>query len=119
MTQSLSVIFNKAPYGSQAGRELLDIALMAAAFEMDIKAIFIEDGVYQLLDNQQPDILSMKNHSPTFKAMELYGIETVLVSTKDLELRALSSEQLMPVAEQAEPDHIQETISNSNFVFML
>ena len=119
MQKSLSVIFNKAPYGNQSGRELLDIALMAAAFDMDIRAIFIDDGVYQLLNNQQPDILNMKSHSPTFKAMELYGIETALLSSKDLQERNLSTEELLPVAELTDAQHIQRVIADSDFVFML
>lgn len=119
MSKSLSVIFNKAPYGSQSGRELLDIALMAAAFDMQISALFLGDGVYQLLNNQQPDILNMKNHSQTFKAMELYGIETVLVAEDDLSHRRLSASQLLPVADTAPNEAIQSVIAQSDFVFML
>jgi len=119
MSQSLAVIFNKAPYGTQSGRELLDIALMAAAFDMDISALFINDGVYQLLENQQPDILNMKNHSPTFKALELYGIETVLISQEDLSQRSLSEAQLLNVAKVSSSSHINQVIHRSDFVFML
>ncbi|AOE49625.1 sulfurtransferase complex subunit TusC [Kangiella sediminilitoris] len=115
----LSVIFNKAPYGSQAGRELLDIALMAAAFDMEISAIFIEDGIRQLLNNQQPDILHMKSHSPTFKAMELYGIETVLIDRDDLLKQNIAQEQLLEVAKITSGDVIKGHIAGSDFVFML
>ena len=119
MTKSLSIIFNKAPYGTQSGRELLDIALMAAAFDMNINALFIDDGVYQLVNNQQPDLLNMKNHSQTFKALELYGIETVLVSEDDLARRQLTETRLLPVAEAVQNDAIQDIIAQSDFVFML
>ncbi|WP_223669036.1 sulfurtransferase complex subunit TusC [Kangiella shandongensis] len=115
----LSVIFNKAPYGSQAGRELLDIALMAAAFDMDISAIFIGNGVYQLLDKQQPDILQLKNHSPTFKALELYGIETILLEQEALAHRNMTEPQLLDVAELTDNATIQRHIQQSDFVFML
>ena len=119
MSQSLAVIFNKAPYGTQSGRELLDIALMAAAFDMNISALFIDDGVYQLLENQQPDILNMKNHSPTFKALELYGIETVLINQEDLSQRGLSADQLLNVADISPSSNINQIINRSDFVFML
>lgn len=119
MNKSLSIIFNKAPYGSQAGRELLDIALMAAAFDMEINALFIEDGVYQLLENQQPDVLYMKNHSPTFKALDLYGIETRLISEHDLSHRGINQDHILPVAELTSQAKIQQIISESDFVFML
>lgn len=117
--KTLSVIFNKAPYGSQSGRELLDIALMAAAFEMPINAIFMDDGVYQLLDNQQPEVLNIKNHSATFKALELYGIETVVAVTQDLQSRNLSAEQLLPIYQQVDSDGVTQLLSQSDFVFML
>ena len=119
MSKSLAVVFNKAPYGSNAGRELLDIALMAAAFDMNITAIFIDDGVFQLLKNQQPDILNMKNHSITFKAIELYGIETALISSEDLTQRNLKAEQLLDVAEITPNNSINTVIASSDYVFML
>lgn len=115
----LSVIFNKAPYGSQAGRELLDIALMAAAFDMEISAIFMGNGIYQLLNGQQPDILQLKNHSPTFKALELYGIETVLLEEEALTHRGITEAQLLDVAELTGNATIQRHIQQSDFVFML
>lgn len=121
MNKSICIIFNKAPYGSQAGRELLDIALMAAAFDMPITAIFVEDGVYQLLNNQQPDILHIKNHSATFKALPLYGIEEVYVAQEDLDKfkldmgRLLDIDGIQPVA----TDTIKSKIAHSNFVLTL
>lgn len=117
--KTLSVIFNKAPYGSQSGRELLDIALMAAAFDMSINAIFMEDGVYQLLNNQQPEIVNIKNHSVTFKALELYGIETVVAVTEDIQSRNLTAEQLLPIYQQVNTDDTTQLLSQSDFVFML
>ena len=97
MNKSICIVFNKAPYGSQSGRELLDIALMAAAFDMPITAIFIDQGVYQLLKGQEPDILLIKNHSATFKALPLYGIEKVYVEQQAMQKFKLDIHQLLEI----------------------
>lgn len=117
--KSISIIFNKAPYGSQSSRELLDIALMSAAFDMPIKAIFMDKGVYQLLQNQQPEQLDIKNHSATFKALELYGIEDIFVQQDALSKYSIDEQQLMPIAKLVSDASISQHISNSDFVMML
>lgn len=121
MSKSICIVFNKAPYGSQAGRELLDIALMAAAFEMPITAIFSGQGVYQLLNNQQPDILHIKNHSATFKALPLYDIEEILVDQNALQQLNLKQGDLLDIEEiqQVSTDVIKSKITQSNFVLTL
>ena len=121
MSKSICIIFNKAPYGSQAGRELLDIALMAAAFEMPITAIFIDQGVYQLLRNQQPDILNIKNHTATFKALPLYDIEEILVDQGAMQQLRLKQDDLLEIdgLQNVSTDVIKTRITQSDFVLTL
>lgn len=121
MSKSICIVFNKAPYGSQAGRELLDIALMAAAFDMPITAIFTGQGVYQLINKQQPDILNIKKHSATFKALPLYDIEQILVDQNALHQFNLSQNDLLGIDElqYVSADVIKSRIANSDFVLTL
>lgn len=121
MNKSICFVFNKAPYGSQAGRELLDIALMAAAFDMPITAIFVEHGVYQLLKGQEPDILTIKNHSATFKALPLYGIEEIFVEQAAMQKLDLTKDELVDIEDlkMVSSDKIKNTISQSDFVLTL
>ncbi len=121
MSKSICIVFNKAPYGSQAGRELLDIALMAAAFDMPITAIFIGQGVYQLLNNQQPDILYIKNHSATFKALPLYDIEQIFVEQNALHKFNLQQEDLLDIdqLQHVSTEVIKTRIANCDFVITL
>jgi len=121
MNKSICIVFNKAPYGSQAGRELLDIALMAAAFDMPITALFVEQGVYQLLKGQEPDILDIKNHSATFKALPLYGIEDVLVEEDALQKFNLNVQELVEIdgLKTISSSHAQSLLANSDFILTL
>ncbi|WP_227551217.1 sulfurtransferase complex subunit TusC [Kangiella sp. HZ709] len=117
--KSVCFIFNKPPYGQESGKELLDICLMCSAFEMPITVIFQGDGVLQLIENQQPDILNIKNYSKTFKALKLYGVETVLIDAAGLEKHQLVTENILNIGEIANSKIIQNVIQNTDFSIML
>lgn len=117
--KSISFIFNKAPYGKQASRELLDICLMSSAFEMPISVIFKDQGVLQLLKNQEPELLAMKNHSKTFQALELYGVENVMICKESLEKLNIDGANLLDIGTCANRETINQAIEQSHFVLML
>ena len=73
--QSISLIARRAPYGSCAARQTLDIAFAAAVFERPLNYIFIGDGVYQLLSKQDPEAIKNKPHGAALETLELYGID--------------------------------------------
>jgi sulfur relay protein TusC/DsrF len=53
-------INRRPPHGSIYAHESLEVVLIGAAFEQDVTLAFIDDGVYQLMQNQdircQPDL---------------------------------------------------------------
>ena len=57
----LAFLFRTAPHGNAISREGLDALLAATAFcdEEDI-GVFIDDGVLNLLDGQNPELLLQK-----------------------------------------------------------
>lgn len=117
--KSIAFIFNKAPSGTQHGRELLDIALMSSAFDMPVRAIFQNQGVFQLLQNQEPERLGIKNHSKTFKAFELYGINEVYIEQESLTHYQINNSDLLDVAKPVPQQDITNIINDSDFVIML
>lgn len=117
--KSIAFIFNKAPSGTQHGRELLDIALMSSAFDMSVRAIFQNQGVFQLLQNQEPERLGIKNHSKTFKAFELYDINEIYIEQESLTHYKIDSSALLAVAKPTPQKDITNIIKNSDFVIML
>lgn len=83
------LVLRHSPYSSQIAREALDAALTAAAFEVPISLLFINDGVYQLLHEQRPEQLPAKNISKTLPALALYDIDRVYAAQACLETRGL------------------------------
>lgn len=99
MAKSLLIICRQAPWSGISAREALDLALTAGAFELPIALLFLDDGVFQLLDQQQPQLLEQKDLSANLQALPLFGIEALYAAQSSLEARGLTEHSLaLPVA---------------------
>ena len=98
----LAFLFRTAPHGNAISREGLDALLAATAFcdEEDIGVFFIDDGVLNLLDGQNPELLLQKDFIRTFKLLDLYDIEQRFVCVDSLDQYNLNTEQLIISAEK-------------------
>jgi tRNA 2-thiouridine synthesizing protein C len=94
----------KAPHGSIYAQESLEVVLIGAAFEQDVTLAFIDDGVYQLMQNQDTSGIGSKNFAPTFRALGDYDVSQIYVERESLEMRGLSKEDLMPLTYEDEDD---------------
>ena len=103
-TKKFLYINRKAPHGTIYALESLEVVLIGAAFEQDVTLAFIDDGVYQLMQNQDTSGIGVKNFSPTFKALGDYDVSKIFVEKESLELRGLSKEDLMPLTYEDEDD---------------
>ena len=103
-TKKFMYLNRKAPYGTVYALESLEVVLIAAAFEQDVSLAFIDDGVYQIVDNQKTDGIGMKNFSSTYRALGDYDINKLYVSKESLDERGLSEEDLMSLVYEDEDD---------------
>lgn len=92
---SLGFVFRQPPHGTTSGREGLDALLAASAYTEALDVFFIEDGVCQLLQQQQPDTILSRDYIATFKMLELYDIENIYVCGDSLLARGLSETDLL------------------------
>lgn len=92
--KKLLLIVRHSPYGSGLARASLDFALAAAAFEQDLSLLFMDDGVWQLLPEQNTTALAYKSVQKTLASMSLYDIDTFYVEANSLSARQLLVEQL-------------------------
>ncbi len=90
-------INRRAPYGTIYGLEALDAVLAGSAFEQDISVVFLDDGVYQLMRNQDPSVLGMKHFTRTFRALQDFEITNLYVEEESLKQRGMTAEDLMDV----------------------
>ncbi len=103
-SKKLLYVNRKAPHGSIYALESLEVVLVGAAFEQDVSLAFLDDGVYQLMLNQNTSSIGVKNFSPTYKALGDYDINQIYVEKESLELRGLSKENLLPLTWEDEDE---------------
>lgn len=95
MAKAMLVICRQAPWGNSTVRETLDLALAGGAFELPISLLFLADGVFQLVANQQAKAIEQKDLSANLQALPLFGIEQLFVLEDSLFERGLAAEQLI------------------------
>jgi tRNA 2-thiouridine synthesizing protein C len=119
-TRTLTFITRQAPHGQGSARACLDMVLSAAVFDQRVRLLFMEDGVFQLLRDQQSDAIHAKDLSAAFGALELYGVETVLVDQAALAARGLNTDMLcLPQVALCSDEQIKTLIRESDVVFSL
>ena len=115
----LAFLFRTAPHGNAISREGLDALLAATAFcdEEEIGVFFIDDGVLNLLDGQNPELLLQKDFIRTFKLLDLYDIEQRFVCDDSLDQYNLQTEQLIISAEKIDRTSLIKKLSQTEKVF--
>ena len=115
----LAFLFRTAPHGNAISREGLDALLAATAFcdEEEIGVFFVDDGVLNLLDGQNPELLLQKDFIRTFKLLDLYDIEQRFVCATSLYQYNLQTEQLIISAEKIDRTSLIKKLSQTEKVF--
>lgn len=54
----------------------------------------MDDGVYQLVDKQQPDKIDQKNQHKLIASLEMYDIEQLYAEQSSLDHRGLNTSQI-------------------------
>ena len=115
----LAFLFRTAPHGNAISREGLDALLAATAFcdEEEIGVFFIDDGVLNLLDEQNPEVLLQKDFIRTFKLLDLYDIEQRFVCADSLDQYNVQTEQLIISAEKIDRTSLINKLRQAEKVF--
>ena len=85
--------------------------------EEEIGVFFIDDGVLNLLDGQNPELLLQKDFIRTFKLLDLYDIEQRFVCADSLDQYNLQAEQLIISAEKIDRTSLINKLSQAEKVF--
>lgn len=116
MAKSILLICQQSPWSTPITKETLDFALAGGAFDLPISLLFLEDGVFQLVENQQPEFIEQKNITSNLQALPLFGITQLLVSEKSLLSRGLTVEQLLQPAKVVNQEELASLFSLHDIV---
>ena len=88
---SVAILNTKAPFATMDAKESMDLALIMGSYEQNTHLYFQGDGVLQLIDQQSPETINLKNFLKTFSAFTFYDLDKVFVCKKSLEERQLTN----------------------------
>ncbi|AIT67064.1 TPA: sulfurtransferase complex subunit TusC [Haemophilus influenzae] len=115
----IAFLFRTSPHGTSISREGLDAILAATAFcePNDIGIFFINDGVLNLIDNQQPEIIQQKDFIRTFKLLDLYDVEQRFICTASLQKFKLDNRELILSCEKINRSLLLEKLNQAEKLF--
>lgn len=98
MSMKSLLIISRHPPSQQAGREALDMALAAAAFDIPVGLLFMDDGVLQLRQGQEAPLIGIKSLAANLQALPIFGVEDIMACSHSLDERGMRNEPLaLPV----------------------
>jgi tRNA 2-thiouridine synthesizing protein C len=106
------VLLRKAPYGSVYTAEAFRTIMGIAVFEMDICVVFVDDGVYALMKDQNPEKLDMKPLGDGFPMLKDFNVNRFVVHDESLSERGISIDDLVLDVEVATSAQIAEIFSD-------
>ncbi|PQJ83389.1 MULTISPECIES: sulfurtransferase complex subunit TusC [Aliivibrio] len=107
----IGFVFQSSPHSTTKGREGLDAILAASAYSEDIQIFFIGDGVFQLLENQQPELVLSRDYVAGFKMLSLCDLEELYVCQTALHNRGLKEKNLLIDVDVITNQEINEKLS--------
>lgn len=117
--QTFTFISRAAPYGNNRAQLCLDAAFAAAVFEQQVNYLFLDDGVYQLLADQNAEDINSKTLGRALETLDLYGIENVYVLDSALQERNLHLTDLLTAARVVSAERAAALIANSDQIINL
>ncbi|MCP5161911.1 MAG: sulfurtransferase complex subunit TusC [Hahellaceae bacterium] len=113
--EELLIIFSRAPASSAFAREALDACLAASAFDCVPALLFLEDGIFGLLEGQQASLqLARAPLSKNLGVLPIYGVDKILVSERGMAQRGLTINDLCLPIEVVNDDDICHLVHSHN-----
>ncbi len=89
--RAILLVFRHAPYGNALAREGLEAALACGAMGATTNVLYINEGVWQLVEPQDSHAIDCKNQAAMASALPLYGVEAIWIDEDSLKQRNLTS----------------------------
>ncbi|WP_432473682.1 sulfurtransferase complex subunit TusC [Amphritea sp. HPY] len=114
--KSFLIINRKAPYGSSAARDALDVALTTSVFEQPLSLLFMDDGILQLLPEHNTQAIGQKNLSANLAMLEMYDIDQLYASRRAFSERGIDPAMVQLKIELLEDNEVAGLIRQHDHI---
>jgi len=113
--KDILLVFRHAPYGNALAREGLEAALACGAMGAKTSVLYINEGVWQLLEPQDSGTIDCKNQAAMASALPLYDVDDIWVDEDSLKQRNLSSADIN-AGKIIDTARVQELLATSHSI---
>lgn len=114
--KSALILITCPPYDGIKHREALDTVLAFSAFDQPVSAVFLHDGVFQLLNEQKPELIAQKNAEKMLNSLPMFGLDQVQVLGSSMVQRNILLSDLLPIAKEIDQAALNALISEAFIV---
>jgi tRNA 2-thiouridine synthesizing protein C len=117
---SILIVFSTTPHGNATAKDSLDFAMAATAYGHQVSGLFIDDGVFQLL-NVAPEQTFYQTKQPVkiVQALRFYDIENIYVCQQSVDKRKLNPKSISSEYSNVDAIEIRAIMQNHQFVINL
>ena len=90
MHQKYLIINTHSPVDDFYAEESLELILSSASLDLEVSVLFLQNAVFQLLDNQQYELINRNLFAKTLQALELFALKNIYVEDIMLEKLLIS-----------------------------
>lgn len=111
------IIMQQDPTVNSLALEGFEFALALSAFEQNVSLLFKGAGIQQLLRNQDPDKIILKDFTKAYAGLSLFGIEDVYVEQASMQDYANADLLIQPQVVDA--DKIKDLVAQHEIVISI
>ena len=90
----LLCVVSQPPYRNSHDFELVEVAMVAAAFDLPVGILFRDEGVWSLLPDQDGSSIGRKTLSKTLAALGTYEVDRIYACADSLSARGMQAREL-------------------------
>ncbi len=106
-----------APHSGCVVQEMLDVVLSTAAFEQQVSLLLLDEAVFAIKNNQQPERHQGKDTAAIFSALEIYDVNDIYVEVESLQERGLIIDDLSLSVHKVQRNKIADLMKQYDIVF--
>lgn len=110
------IMMRKAPYGTVYAAEAIRAMMGLATFEEEVEVLFIHDGVFVALKDQDPSAIEMRALGAVLPDLKEMDIEKFYVCEQSLKERNISLDQLTVEAILCKPENFEEVLEQFDHI---
>lgn len=110
-------VLRKPAHSGAYFQEMLDIILITAAFDQSVSILWLDEAVFSLKNNQQPECFALKDTAAMMQSFSLYEVTELYIETESLQELGLTVDDLCLPVQSLARKNIGEFMQGFDLVF--